>query len=193
MAGLTHLLPSFTFVKYHSGTATQRKLLKHSGLTKPDLAEFPMATLLPEVHSSGNSKLEPLLLHALDDISQLGSLARLDCLNRVKSLRVFVNGKLEKVSRLVDSKSSLTSFLFAKQHGYADYTLLPDEYATEERLAVLKAAGLPHEDTADHTFALACCKQFIHLCERGCCMDTDIILEKSKQLADMLQRNLDRY
>lgn len=175
----------WTFIKYHSASDTQRRLLHLAGFNPPDLVSFLREDLLPEVYSSESTELEPLLLQALD------SLARFPASQLQQPLQVFVNGKLQRVSTLVDSSSDLMQALFAKGKGYAGYDLLPDEYAKNKRLATLRAHGLAHNDLPDPKCFLACADQFVRLYDgknRSASM-----IEHSRLLLEMLQRNVSSY
>ncbi len=190
LLNLSHLLP-WTIIKHHSGTATQKRLWKRlhclGGLGYNSLSTFLNIDLLPAIYSSGSNRLEPLLLHALDDLANM----RLPCI--AQPLHLFVNGKLLKISKVADSTSHLLRFLFKNQPRFAAFSLLPSAYTPESRLAFLKANGLAHEGTADYSFFLDCAKAFIHHCDRHPDMDDSTMLRHSMQLASMLRDNVTAY
>lgn len=190
LLNLSHLLP-WTIIKHHSGTATQKRLWKRlhplGGLGYNSLSIFLNHDILPAIYSSGSNKLEPLLLHALDDLANMGS----PCI--AQPLHLFVSGKLLKISKVADSNSSLLRFLFNNQPRFAAFSLLPNAYTLDNRLAFLKTKGLAHEGTADYSFFLDCAKAFIYRCDRHPDMDDSTMLRHSMQLASMLRDNVTAY
>lgn len=118
MADVAELFP-WAIVKCHSASPTQKKLFQAAGLKPISLAKFLNEDLLPEVYTSASTDLEPLLLQALDSLV-VGPKVQLQ-----QPLQVFVNGRLQRVSKLVDSSSKLLKDLFAKVNGYSSYDLLP--------------------------------------------------------------------
>ena len=119
MAAMHHLFP-WTIIKHHSATATQRELLDTAGFKPMNLADFLNQDLLPEMYSSANADdFEPLLLQALDSLA----LQPAACLHQ--PLQIFVNGRLQRVSKLVDSSSELLKDLFTRGSSYAGFELLP--------------------------------------------------------------------
>ena len=94
-----HDLLPWTIVKYHSASPTQKAILRNAGCLGTSMATFLNTDLLPEIYSSASTDLEPLLLTALD------SLAGYTGVQLKQPLKVFVNGKLHRVSTLVDSSS----------------------------------------------------------------------------------------
>lgn len=175
----------WTLVKYHSASDTQKKLLRSAGFNCTELVSFLDKDLLPEVSSSASTELEPLLLQALD------SLARFPTAQLQQPLQIFVNGKLQRVSMLVGSRSKLMKALFAKGNSYAGYDLLPDEYTKDNRLAALRAHGLFHDDLPDPKCFMTCADQFVRLYEGK---DRSVSMVKySRMLLEMLQRNVSTY
>ena len=182
--GAVHELP-WTIVKYHSASPTQKAILRKAGFQCINMVTFLNTDLLPEIYSSGSTDLEPLLLTALD------SLAGHPGVHLTQPLKVFVDGKLHRVSTLVDSTTQLMQALFAKGKTYAGYDLLPAQYAQGSRLATLRSHGLAHDDLPDYRCFLACADQFVRLYE-----DKDRsgdMSKHSRMLLDMLQRNVDVY
>ena len=86
-----------------------------------DLGTFLNEDIFPEVYSSASTNLEPLLLQALD------SLAAHATAQLKQPLQIFVNGRLHRISALVDISSKLMKDLFAKDTVYSGYDLLPGE------------------------------------------------------------------
>ena len=187
LLNLSRLLP-WTIIKHHSGSATQKRLWKRlhclGGLGYNGLSAFLNSDLLPAIYSSGSNRLEPLLLHALDDLATMRS----PCI--AQPLHLFVNGKLLKVSKVADSTNNLLRFLFRNQPRIAAFSLLPSAYTLESRLAFLKANGLAHKGTADYSFFLDCA---FHHCDRHPDMDDSTMLRHSMQLASMLRDNITAY
>ncbi len=184
VAAVHELLP-WTIIKYHTATRTQKAILRNAGFCCVNVVLFLNNDLLPEIYSSASADLVPLLLKALDSLDAYPA-ARL-----THPLQVFVNGKLHRVSTLVDKSSELMKALFAKGKGYAGYALLPDEYSQGQRLATLQSHGLAHDDLPDQKCFLACADQFVRLYEdkdRSASMSTH-----SRMLLKMLQRNVDSY
>ncbi len=180
-----HELLPWTIVKYHSASPTQKAILRKAGFQCINMVTFLNTDLLPEIYSSASTDLEPLLLTALD------SLAVHPGVHLTQPLKVFVDGKLHRVSTLVDSTSQLMQALFAKGKSYAGYDLLPAQYAQGNCLATLRSQGLAHDDLPDHRCFLACADQFVRLYE-----DKDRSADMSKHsrmLLEMLQRNVDVY
>lgn len=187
----SHLLP-WRIVKYHTGASVQRRLLNHSQSSAVDRAGRPHhATvfvtheLLPEVYRQKNSAHEPLLLHALDEFKANVSMLA------AQPVQIFADGKLRKLSETVDPANGLLSFLFAKQHQPADYTVLSAAYAENGRLPTLKRLGLAHDDTTDPAFFLSCAKQFRQLAN-GHLTEQQTYLY-SQKLVRMLHNNLLHY
>jgi len=185
VGALQELLP-WTIIKCHSASFTQKIILRQAGCKCIDMVTFLNTDLLPEIYSSASTDLEPLLLTALDSLAgrPLG-------VHLTQPLKVFVDGKLHRVSTLVDSTSQLMQAMFAKGKGYAGYDLLPAQYAQGNCLATLRCHGLAHDDLPDPRCFLACADQFVRLYE-----DKDRSADMSKHsrmLLDMLQRNVDVY
>ena len=157
------------------------------GLGYSSLSTFLSSDLLPAIYSSGSNRLEPLLLHALDDLANMRS----PCI--AQPLHLFVSGKLLilllKISKVADS----TTCLFENQPRFAPFSLLPSAYTLESRLAFLKAQGLAHEGTADYSFFLDCAKAFTHYFERHPDMGDGTMLTHSMQRASMLRDNIRAY
>lgn len=175
----------WTLIKYHSASDIQKNLLHAAGFGPLDVLIFLTRDLLPEVYSSASTELEPLLLQALD------TLAHFPALQLQQPLQVFVNGRLQRVSTLVDTSSDLMKALFAKGSGYAGYDLLPDEYIKDNRLAALRAHGLAYDDLPDPKCFLACADQFVRLYEEK---DRSVSMVKhSRLLLEMLQGNVSSY
>lgn len=175
----------WTLIKYYSASDIQKKLLRIAGVSLSDTVSFLSKDLLPEVYSSATTELEPLLLQALD------SLARFPTARLQQPLQVFVNGKLQRISTLVDSSSKLMKALFAKGSGYAGYDLLPDKYTKDNRLAALRERGLAHDDLPDPKCFLTCADQFVRLYQGK---DRSVSMVKhSRLLLEMLQRNVTSY
>ena len=120
VAALPDVFP-LTVIKFHSTTSTQKTLLDMAGFEPIDLSTFLNEDVLPEVYSSASTDLQPLLLQALDSLTAAPK-AQL-----TQPLQIFVNGRLHRISTLVDSSSKLMKDLFARGSGYAGYTLLPGE------------------------------------------------------------------
>ena len=151
MAALSHLLP-WTAVKYHTASPVQRSLLIPSQMQTPALPDFLSSSLLPAINNSNTAIAAPLLEQALDELAagseQLGALST-----------IIVNGRLHAISKCVDGSSDLLRSLFSK-HNSGEYTMLPEVYATPQRLAVLKRHGLAHEAVPDPAFFLVCAQCF---------------------------------
>jgi len=182
MAELGQLLP-WSPVKYHTASDTQWQLLKHSGMKSPSMPDFLRYSLVPAInnHSTTNSA-EPLLLHALDELA-------LHTDQTISPLsNIFVTGRLHAISRCVDSTSALFRSLFS-QHSASGYTLLPDVYATPQRLAVLKQHGLAHEDSPDPAFFLECAQRFSEL-SNSQSRSRDDIKRLSWSLVNILRANV---
>lgn len=90
-------------IKYHSATSTQRNLLRNADFKPIDLVKFLNEDVLPEVYASASIDLEPLLMQALDSLAS----DRRPTAQLQQPLQVFVNGRLRRVSKLVDSTSKL--------------------------------------------------------------------------------------
>ena len=86
--------------------------------------------MFPEVYSSASADLQPLLLQALDSLAE-DPVARLQ-----QPLQIFVNGRMHRISTLVDSSSKLVKDLFDKGSGYAGYNLLPGECSASQEMHV---------------------------------------------------------
>ncbi len=114
-------------VMYHTASDVQQKLLKHSGLTSPELPNF-LDELVGSIQVSGDNKAVALLLQALDQ------LARYTSYSPQNPDRLLVNGRVHVLSTLVDSSSKLLQALFE------DGT--EGEAACAEQLALLIAASL---------------------------------------------------
>ena len=181
---LHELLP-WTFIKYHSATPTQKRILRNAGFQCMDVATFLNDDLLPEIYSSVSTDLEPLLLKALD------SLANLPTAQLKQPLKIFVNAKLHRVISLADSSSKLMRFLFGKTSGYACYSLLPENYAEGSRLATLQRYGLAHDNLQDHRCFMACTDQFVRMYEGK--YRTAGMSKHSGMLLEMLQCNVESY
>ncbi len=185
MAELGQLLPWLP-VKYHTASETQRQLLKHSGMKTPSMSDFLRYSLVPAIKdNSTTNSAEPLLLLALDELA-LHANQTLSPLSNI-----FVTGRLHPISRCVDSTSALFRSLFS-QPSASGYTLLPDVYATPQRLAVLKQHGLAHEDSPDPAFFLECAKRFSELSSSQS-RSRDDIKRLSWSLVNMLHANIAAY
>ena len=145
---------SWTPVEYHTASALQRELLKLSNMTVPCHTHFLDKTLFPAIERSQDSRQEPLLLQALDELAARPPLE----LQNLSS--IFVHGRCHKVSRSIDSTSSLLCALFSHNNMHDEYQLLPHQYTTGERLAFLKQHGLAREHTPNAKFFLECAKRF---------------------------------
>lgn len=145
--------------KCFSATAVQRRLLlqspSHSSVHQAStLAQFLNNTLLPKIYAANCGQHHSVLLQALDDFTADPSM------HPSEPIQIFADGNLRLLSLSVDSTSDLLSFLFAKQHQPASYYVVPDAYATHDRLCTLKRLGLNHEGSSDPQFFMACSKQF---------------------------------
>ena len=110
------LLPqpsAWKMVKYHTASAIQRKLLKHSTLKVPDLPDFLDEHVLPNVDHRPDAKAEELLLQALDQLAGFPEYvpSALICLT--------VQGSSLLIGKLVDSSSNLLQTLFQNSIGMA--------------------------------------------------------------------------
>ncbi len=168
-------------LKYHTASATQQQLLKHSDLQAPTLPDFLRYSLLPAINSS-TYRREGLLLQALDELAAYPtqSLSTLT--------KIYVSGRLHSIKQVVDSTSALCKSLFSQ--GSSDFTLLPEAYATPQRLAVLKRHGLAHEGMSDASFFLTCAERFSALRSS---MSRDDSKRVSRGLVNMLHANLSAY
>ena len=184
IADLDQLLPHSS-VLYHTASAIQKKLVQHSSMRVPSLTTFLQSELLPAITSAASSSTEPLLLQALDELADESPRPSLASLNSI-----FIDGYLHPISRTVDSSSSLLQTLFSKSSADDDYKLLPQLYATPGRLAVLKHHGLAHASIPDPNFFIRCSERFSGK-SRGLTRDDKRRL--SRNLADMLHRNVDAY
>jgi len=185
MAELTQLLPWLP-VKYHTASETQRQLLKHSGMKSPSMPDFLRYSLVPAINNnSTTNSAESLLLHTLDKLALHTGLTISPLSN------VLITGRLHPISRCVDSTSALFRSLFC-QHSASGYTLLPDVYATPQRLAVLKQHGLAHEDSPDPAFFLECAQRFSELSSSQS-RSSDDIKRLSWSLVNMLHANVPAY
>ncbi|KAL0054448.1 hypothetical protein WJX82_008972 [Trebouxia sp. C0006] len=142
----------FTPIRFHSASPTHQTLVNHACLQTPELSEFLNSAILPSLQAAEqyNGNHEALLLHALDDLANDPDYAPTTptCLP--------IDGVLQSVSSLVDSSSWLFRTLFSSQHPHPEYHLLPAQYATVQRLSVLKKVQLAHEESPDPNFFLAC-------------------------------------
>ena len=131
-----------------------------------------------------NGNHEALLLHALDDLANDPDFAPTmpPCLP--------IDGILQNVSRLVDSSSWLLKTLFSSQYPHPDYQLLPAQYATIQRLSVLKKVQLAHEESANHSFFLTCASQFAKVMGT---LSRDDQFRRSLALVKLLQEQADAY
>jgi len=185
MAELGQLLP-WAPVRYHTASKTQLLLLKQSDLKFPTMPDFLRHSLIPAINNNSTSNsAESLLLHTLDKLALCTRLT----ISPLSS--VFVTGRLHAISRCVDSTSTLFRSLFS-QHSASGYTLLPDVYATPQRLAALKRHGLAHEDSPDPEFFRECAKRFSDLSSsQG--RSRDDIKRLSWSLVNMLHANVAAY
>ena len=185
LPNMRHLL-WFTPVRFHSASPTHQSLVNHACLPTPDLSDFLNAELLPSLQAEEeyNSNHEALLLHALDDLANDPDFAPTmpTCLP--------THGVLQDVSRLVDSSSWLLRTLFSSRHPHPDYQLLPAQYATTQRLSVLKKVQLAHEESPNPSFFLACASQFAKVMDA---LNRDDQLRCSLALVKLLQEQADAY
>ena len=175
-----------TPIRFHSASPTHQSLVNHACLKTPELSEFLNTAILPSLQAAEeyNCNHEALLLHALDD---LGNDPDFDptmptCLP--------TDGVLQNVSRLVDSSSWLLRTLFSSQHPHPDYQLLPAQYATVQRLSVLKKVQLAHEESPNPNFFLACASQFAKVMGA---LNRDDQLRCSLALVKLLHEQADAY
>ncbi len=80
--------------------------------------------------------------------------------------------------------------LFSSQHPHPDYQLLPAQYATVQRLSVLKKVQLAHEESPNQNFFLACASQFARVVDT---LSQDDQLRCSAALVKLLQEQADAY
>ena len=173
----------WAMLKVHTASETQRRLVKSIGLTPPSLVEFLDQDLLPHIYSLNSSDTEPLLLKAIDSLVSVD--ARL-----AKPLRVFVDNRLRYLSdKVVDSTDPLMKILFSSGQDLP-YKLLPEQYATAGRIAVLKRHGLWRPSGFTSLF-LACAKQFQQLFVDS--DDRQAMLACSNMLYSMLKHNIRSY
>jgi len=185
MAELRQLLPWFP-VRYHTASNTQQLLLKQSDLKTPTMPDFLRHSLVPAINNNSTSNsAESLLLHTLDKLALCSGLTISPLSN------IFVTGRLHAISRCVDSTSASFRSLFSK-HSASGYTLLPDVYATPQRLAVLKRHGLAHKDSPDPAFFLECAQRFSELSSSQS-RSGDDIKRLSWSLVNMLHANVAAY
>ena len=104
LADLNDLLPG-QFAAYHTGSDTQRKLLKLSVAEPAELPDFLCKTLLPAVQEHGDIKWEPLVLKALTDLA-----AHPDVPFAMDKL--FISGAWHPIKSLVDSSSKTMRLLW---------------------------------------------------------------------------------
>ncbi len=178
---LSQLQP-WTPIKFHTASELQRQLLKHSDKHAMSLSVFLDAHLLPLVSSTQPARAEPLLLQALDELAGRPDLT-------VGSLtHIFVNGRRHPINRCVGSSSAVLNSLFSQRETLSSYILLPREYSTAQRQAVLKRHGLAHEETPDPHFFIHCAKHFDAIKDD---LSRDDSRRLSRLLVDMLQGNAD--
>ena len=103
---------------------------------------------------------------------------------------IFVNGRLHPIDRCVSSSSAVLNSLFSQHETLSGYILLPSEYFTAQRQAVLKRHGLAHEGTPDPHFFIHCSKHFDAIKDD---LSRDDSRRLSRLLVEMLQRNTDSY
>ncbi len=179
---LSQLLP-WTPIKFHTVSELQCNLLKHSGKRAMSL-KMLLLDLLPLVSSTQPARAEPLLLQALDELAQQPDL-------QISSLtHIFVNGRLHPVNRCISSSSAVLNSLFSQHQTLSSYILLPSEYCTAQRQAVLKRHGLAHEGTPDPHFFIHCSKRFDAIKDD---LSRDDSRRLSRLLVVMLQGNIDSY
>ena len=184
MAELGQLLPWLP-VKYHTASNTQQQLLKNSDMNIPSMLDFLRYSLVPAINNCTTHSAEPLLLHALDELA-------LHTNQTISPLtNIFITGRLHPISRCVDSTSALFRSLIS-QHSASGYTLLPDVYATPQRLAVLKKHGLAHEGSPDPALFLECAQRFSELSSSQS-RSRDDIKRLSWSLVNMLHANVSAY
>jgi len=176
----------FTPIRFHSASPAHQTLVNHACLQTPELSEFLNSAILPSLQAAEehNGNHEALLLHALDDLANDPDFAP------TMPTRLPIDGVLQNVSRLVDSSSWLFRTLFSSQHPHPDYQLLPAQYATVQRLSVLKKVQLAHEESPDPQFFLACASQFARVMGT---LSRDDQLRCSLALVKLLQEQADAY
>ena len=101
IADLSQLMPG-RFTVYHTGTDTQRRLLRLSGAEPAELCNFISKVLLPAIEAEDDVRWEPLLLKALTDLA-----AHPD--EDVPITKLFIGGAWWPVDRIVDSSSKSIS------------------------------------------------------------------------------------
>ena len=173
-------------IPYHSASGTQRSLLQLSQLSyHPQLADFLHHHLLPAINKSEGSASEAMLLQALDDHDLA---ARPFCKHSLN--KVFANGALHNITQMVDSTNGLFRALFTIDSSGTGYALLPEQYTTDARLALLKKHGLAHAESPRPEFFLECVEQFK---QRRVSLTTDEQKRLSLLLVGMLFQNIDTY
>ena len=173
-----------TPVKYHTTSDIQPRLLDHSDVEVPSLIYFLRCELLPAITQANISSSEPQLLLALDELAQSSRQSS------VGLHSVFVDSRLHPVDRTVDSTSSLLQTLFSLPKAGDDYKLLPQQYTTASRLAVLKRHGLLHEHVSEPKLFLHCIKRFSL---NRASMSRDVSKKLSRSLVSMLHANVGEY
>lgn len=104
LADLDQLLPD-RFAVYHTGSDTQRKLLKLSGIEPAELPQFISNTLLPAIEAQADAKWEPLVFKALTELA-----AHPDTPFTITKL--YIRDSWQDITRLVDSSSKTMRLLF---------------------------------------------------------------------------------
>lgn len=158
---------------------------------KATTVKFLQDTLLPAINRSNSRSisrlnLESLLLQALDELAQhsgrwLSSLSN-----------VIIDGKLHPIQGIVDSSSPLLQDLFGQLSTEYDYSPLPQQYATPDRLTVLKRHELAHEHIPDPGFFILCSDRFRKVDSNSSSSKGDSG-RLSRGLVNMLHANVDAY
>ena len=178
---LDQLLP-WSPIPYHTASAIQRKLVRHSSMRVPTLSTFLQTELLPAITRNSN---EGLLLQALDELADNSNSS-----TPVSLTCIFIDGYLHPISKTVDRSSLLLQTLFSQPSANDDYKLLPELYATPGRLTVLKHHGLAHLSIPDPDFFIRCSKRFSGMSSS---LTKDNRKCLSRGLVDMLHGNVDAY
>ena len=181
---LNQLLP-WTPVKYHTASANQRQLVrKDAGMRVPSMTDFLESELLPTIVHQ-DSRSEPLLLQALDELADQSLRPPLPSLTSI-----FIDDYMHPINKTVDSSNSLLQALFSTPSTGDGYKMLPQCYTTPARLEVLKRHGLAHLNTPDSAFFIKCSDRFSGMSSS---LTRDGKRKLSRGLVEMLHGNVDAY
>lgn len=117
LADLNQLMPG-KFTVYHTGTDTQRTLLRLSGAEPVELCKFISEMLLPATVAASNVKWEPLVLKALTDLAS-------HPIEQIRVTKLFTGGDWHQVIRLVDSSTNAMKLLWSKSGDLRHFVLPP--------------------------------------------------------------------